>query len=187
MTQSNVSQQLTQSFDNTSPSASSTPCCKEVKGRWVSFEVAKGGVERTGDFEIKEVPASRGNVTGGFKFTQPVKVDVTVKGKVVCTCADDGRVLGTKDVEKKRPPLKFPLSYTLAGKIPLVGLLYAAKDLHTIDKTINSAGKDPAAADKLNNFSGGDFAKELKKVKDSADNICKSMYKCAGDSETPTS
>jgi hypothetical protein len=187
MTQSTVSQQLTQSFDNTSPSASSTPCCKEVKGRWVSFQVVRGGAERVGDFEIKEVPASRGNITGGFKFTQPIKVDVTVKGKVVCTCADDGRTLGSKEVEKSLPPLKFPLSYTLAGKIPLLGLLYVAKDLQSIDRTINSAGNDPAAADKLNDFSGGDFAKRLKEVKDSADNICKSMNKCAGDSGTPTS
>jgi hypothetical protein len=191
MTQSNVSQDLTQSFDNTSPSASSTPCCKEVKGRWVSFEIVRGGVERTGDFEVKEVPPSRQYVTPGFKFTQPIKIDITVKGKVVCTCADDGRVLGTKEIERSLPPIKVPLSYTLAGKLPLVGMLYVAKDLQTIDRTIKSAGSDPQAAEDLNTLSGGQFSKKLNEVKNSADTICKSIHKCAGtpagDSETPTS
>lgn len=180
MTQSNVSQQLTQSFDNTSPNASSTPCCREVRGRWESFRLVRGGLERDGDFEINEVPASRGNVTGGIRFTQWVRLSMTVKGKVVCICADDGRTLGSREIERTLPPVRFPLSYTLAGRIPYLGLLYVARDLQTIDNAINAASNDPAAADRLKAFAGEEFSRAYNEARNSADNICRSMNRCAG-------
>jgi hypothetical protein len=185
MTQSNVSQELTQSFDNTSPSDSSTPCCKEVKGFWLSLKVNPEKTPFAGAPDIKEVNPDGGIFQRKIKITQKFTLIGKIKGKVLCVCADDGRKLGTKDVEKPiGKDTTFPVSYSIKPHLPYEGPLRLAKTLKEVDQVVNeAAGGDPDASDKLKELAGEKLDKQLKAM--DPDTICKNAFKCAGDSKTP--
>lgn len=89
-------------------------------------------------------------------------------------------------MEKTVPPVTVPLSYTFkAVKLPFLAPLQLMKQLKELDEVVNAAaGGDPNASAVLKELGGEALVKSLKEMRDSADNICKGMHKCAGDSKT---
>lgn len=181
MEQSDVSQQLTTSFDNTSPRAAATPCCKDVRARMEKLRFVPDAPQFVGEPEVTEINPDGGIMERALKFTQRVRIPGTIKIKLVCVCMDDGRTLNATEMEKKVEGFTIPLSYKIKVKMPFLAPLMLAKQLDEIRQFLERASDgDPDAMYTLERLAGEEIKKAARELRSAADNVCKNMNKCAG-------
>ncbi|MEZ4306851.1 MAG: hypothetical protein R3F14_02225 [Polyangiaceae bacterium] len=182
MTQSAVSTQLAQKFDNTAPSAAVTPCCKNVKGTWEKIPAIYpttnskflGPGKTTMSYYFDAIPKA---VTIWGKFRQEFRI----RGKLVCKCMDDGRTLSSTEVnETVSFDIQIPMAY-----MPLLrranpwgwwGLAYDAIKL--AKKAYDIYNMSPEIANEILKNLPAAAKKTIEKMKSSADDLCKSKHKC---------
>lgn len=175
--------ELKRDFDGTSPFASSTPCCKNVKGELgkFSFHPYLSEASLDGDPTLTEVNPDGGVFERGIRATQWVKMPGRVVIRVKCVCMDDGRELKPVTIEKK-VTIKFPMSYKLDAVKGIFAWIQLAGIPGQIDGIINrAAGGNPQAAEQLRAIAGDEVAKAISEMKEKANNLCKNANKCAGD------
>jgi hypothetical protein len=182
-----VGNKVSQSFDDSSAGGAVSMCCKDVKGEWKEIPKAYpngmpeylGNPQASTTYYFDTIPK-------GLRYSAKLRHKWKVKGRLVCKCMDDGRILSESAFEKditfdaQTPIYDQNIAKKLVGGwLGWASLAYDAYRLGKLGYDIYS--QNPELAKELAKAAGPAAEKAAEEIKSSADTLCKSKHKPCSD------
>jgi hypothetical protein len=184
-----VSTTVAQSFNNSPTGGAVSMCCKNVKGEWKEIPKAyPNGIPDYVGNPRADVTYYFDTIPKGLKYSAKLRHKWKVKGRLVCKCLDDGRILSDTAFEKDLTfDAQTPLYYQniskkfLGGPLGWASLAYDAYKIGKLGYDIYSA--NPELIKELAKAAAPQAEKAVEEIKNSADTLCKSKHKPCNDPE----
>ncbi len=182
-----VGNKVAQSFNNSPSGGAVSMCCKNVKGEWKEIPKAypNGIPEYLGNPQA-DVTYYFDTIPKGLRYSAKMRHKWKVKGRLVCKCMDDGRILSDSPFEKdlsfdaQTPVYSQNLSKKfLGGPLGWASLAYDAYKIGKLGYDIYTA--NPELVKELAKAAGPQAEKAVEGIKNSADTLCKSKHKPCND------
>lgn len=158
-------------------------CCNDVKGEW---ERAPGALLAP-DIFIDGLPEPLGDpelaptyyldtIPKGVSFSYKFRYHLSVRGTLVCKCADDGRTMSSQPFDKKvSVDVQTFLGSVKVVRIPVLGWLGYLIDGYKIAREAYELYN--LTPEKMRELAGEAIDLVLEEVKNSADTLCRRKHK----------
>lgn len=182
-----VGDQVAQSFNNSATGGAVSMCCKDVKGEWKEIPKAypTGLPEILGNPQA-EVTYYFDTIPKGLRYSMNMRHRWKVKGRLVCKCMDDGRILSESPFEKdlafeaQTPFYQQNISKKfLGGPLGWASLAYDVYRAGRLAYDVYTA--NPELAQELAKAAGPAAERAVEEIKNSADTLCRSKHKPCND------
>ncbi|MBK8257231.1 MAG: hypothetical protein IPK82_31725 [Polyangiaceae bacterium] len=180
---------VAQNFSNSPSGGAVSQCCKNVKGEWKEIPKAYPN----GAPDILGSPQAKGTyyfdtIPKGLSYSLKMRHKFKIKGKLVCKCMDDGRILSESAVDKdvtfeaQTPVYSQNITKKLVGG--WLGWASLAYDVYKAGKIAYDIYKqNPEMIKELAKAAGPAADKAVEEIKNSADSLCKAKHKPCNDPE----